>query len=227
MPVVSPNPISVAPISANRSARPSTRSSGTFPSYGQPKEVAITASSFSPSARMRFAIPRSSAIVCSTSRLMFLRLWVSDALTKIDASWNRSRTWSALSRPRLFGMSTIRLTWSGTSMRFSTSTPSESCGITSGRTKLATSMRRKPLCPSRLTRRTFSSVGITSGSFWNPSRGPTSRMSTLPGLVMPSTPSFVRPLGRGPRGIRVRRSPPVVVPAPRARPRAGRRCRAR
>ena len=41
MPVVSPKAISVAPASANRSARLSTRSIGTGPSNGQPNEVAI------------------------------------------------------------------------------------------------------------------------------------------------------------------------------------------
>ena len=39
-------------------------------------------------------------------------------------------------------------TSSGTSMPRSTSTPSDSCGMTSGRTKLATSMRFRPVRPS-------------------------------------------------------------------------------
>ncbi|TWH00907.1 hypothetical protein L615_000200001170 [Nocardioides sp. J9] len=43
MPVVSPKPSSVAPDSANCSARSSTRSIGTAPSNGHPKDVAMTA----------------------------------------------------------------------------------------------------------------------------------------------------------------------------------------
>ena len=58
----------------------------------------------------------------------------------------------------------------------STSAPSASCGITSARTKLVTSSRRSPVRASSSISRTLASVGMTSGSFWNPSRGPTSRM---------------------------------------------------
>ena len=55
---------------------------------------------------------------------------------------------------------------------------SASCGITSARTKLVTSSRWSPALASASIRRTLSSVGTTSGSFWNPSRGPTSRIAT-------------------------------------------------
>ena len=48
--------------------------------------------------------------------------------------------------------------------------------MTSARTKLVTSSRRSPVRASRSISRTLSAVGITSGSFWNPSRGPTSRI---------------------------------------------------
>ena len=58
---------------------------------------------------------------------------------------------------------------------------SASCGITSARTNEVTSIRRSPAAPSIPISRTFSAVGITSGSFWNPSRGPTSRIRTLRG----------------------------------------------
>ena len=116
MPVVSPKPISVAPASANCSAMSSTRSIGTLPSYGQPNEVAITAQKVRLSATMRLAITLTSAMVSSTVRLMFRWLWVSEALTKSATSSNRSRTSSALSRPWLFGTSTIRATSCGRSM---------------------------------------------------------------------------------------------------------------
>ena len=52
---------------------------------------------------------------------------------------------SALSSPLLLGTSTISETSSGTSIPRSTSTPSDSWGMTSGRTKLATSMRFRPV----------------------------------------------------------------------------------
>ena len=60
----------------------------------------------------------------------------------------------------------------------STSRASASCGITSARTKLVTSSRRRPVRASMSTSRTLSAVAITSGSFWKPSRGPTSRTWT-------------------------------------------------
>ena len=67
---------------------------------------------------------------------------------------------------------------SGGTMRSSTSSASASWGITSARTKLVTSSRLRPVRASWSMSRTFSSVGTTSGSFWKPSRGPTSRMRT-------------------------------------------------
>ena len=68
---------------------------------------------------------------------------------------------------------------SGTSIPYSTSIASSSCGMTSGRTKLAISMRRSPVRASASMSRTLSFVGMRSGSFWKPSRGPTSRMRTV------------------------------------------------
>ena len=48
-------------------------------------------------------------------------------------------------RPRSLGISTLTATSSGTSIRASTSAASASCGITSARTKLVTSRRRRPV----------------------------------------------------------------------------------
>src|SRR3712207_8891205 len=45
-------------------------------------------------------------------------------------------------------------------------------------TKLVTSRRGTPVRASISTSRTLSSVAMTSGSFWKPSRGPTSRIAT-------------------------------------------------
>src|SRR3954447_4524840 len=117
----------------------------------------------------------------STERLTFLRLWVSLALRNTLISSMRSRSSSAFSRPRSLGISTETLTSSGMSARSRTSRPSASCGITSARTKLVTSRRCSPVCASSSTRRTLSSVSMTSGSFWKQSRGPTSRMRTRSG----------------------------------------------
>ena len=179
MPVVSPKPISVAPAPANCSAMSITRTSGTSPSYGQPNEVAITAQKRSPASTIRGPIALTSVMVCPTVRLMFFLLCVSEALTNRATSSNRSRAASAWSRPLELGTSTSRATSGGRSMPLSTARPSDSCGITSGRTKLATSMRFRPVRPSASIRVIFSCVGMTSGSFWNPSRGPTSRMTAV------------------------------------------------
>ncbi len=81
------------------------------------------------------------------------------------------------------GISTDTLTSAGTSMRASTSAASASWGITSARTKLVASMRRRPVRASASINSTLRSVGIVSGSFWKPSRGPTSRMLTLSGII--------------------------------------------
>lgn len=76
------------------------------------------------------------------------------------------------------GISTDTATRSGTSTAVSTSAASASWGITSARTKLVTSSRRRPVRASISISRTLSAVAITSCSFWNPSRGPTSRIWT-------------------------------------------------
>src|SRR4051812_2200877 len=179
IPVVSPNATSSQPAAASRWAISNTRSGGTWPSYGQPNETEITPSQRSPASSAR-AITRSSpASDSSTERFTFLRLCVSLAERKRLTSWKRSRSSRALSSPRSLGMSTDRATSSGGSIAPSTSRASASCGITSGRTKLVTSRRRTPVRASMSISRTLSAVGITSGSFWKPSRGPTSRTFTL------------------------------------------------
>src|SRR5688500_12199681 len=194
MPVVSPKPISSAPAAISRRAIAKTRSGGTWPSYGQPKATEITPSQRSPSARAR-AITRSSPLSDSSiERLTFSRLCVSEAERKTLISWKRSRWRSAMSSPRSFGISTDRATPAGGSIAASTSPASASCGITSGRTKLVTSSRRRPVRASWSISRTLSAVAITSGSFWKPSRGPTSRMRTCWTEVLTSAQSRVRPL---------------------------------
>src|SRR5689334_18956686 len=53
-------------------------------------------------------------------------------------------------------------------------------GIAAGETNAAASMRRRPVCESASISRTRWSTS-TGCSFWSPSRGPTSRISTLAG----------------------------------------------
>src|SRR5687767_5088215 len=133
---------------------------------------------------MRGTISAICASDSSTPRLTLRRLWVSEADRNTPISSKRSRCSSALSRPRGLGTSTLRDTPSGTCARSSTSTASASWGITSARTKLVSSMRRTPAAASSSIRRTLSSVAIRSGSFWKPSRGPTSRTLTRSGKSM-------------------------------------------
>jgi hypothetical protein len=97
--------------------------------------------------------------------LTFARLCDSDALRKQLISLKRSRSASAFSNPRSFGIRTVTATLSGISARASTSGPSASCGITSARTNEVTSSRPTPVCASMPTSLILSSVGITSGSF--------------------------------------------------------------
>src|SRR3954447_20889954 len=138
----------------------------------------MTPSQRRPASRARGSTRSSPLSDSSIERLTFLRLWVSLADRKTLISSKRSRSSSACSNPRSFGMRTERETSPGSQAARSTSRAAASCGITWGRTKLVRSMRRSPLRPSSSISRTFSSVGTTSGSFWKPSRGPTSRIRT-------------------------------------------------
>jgi len=178
MPVVSPKPISWAPASRSRAAISSTRSGGTWPSYGQPNDVEMTPSQRSPSARARPSTTSKPASDSPIERLTFLRLWVSEADMNTLISSNagrpppsplkpatRSRSSSAASSPRSLGISTDTLTSAGTSIPASTCAASASCGITSARTKLVTSRRFTPVRASASISSTLTSVGTTSGSF--------------------------------------------------------------
>ena len=158
-----------------------TRSGGTCPSYGQPKATEITPSQRRPSARARPSTRSSPVSDSSTERFTFARLCDSVADRKTLTSWKRSRSASAFSSPRSFGIRTDSDDVVRHGDPLEHLGPSASCGITSGRTKLVTSSRRSPEAASSSIRRTLSSVETTSGSFWNPSRGPTSRIATLHG----------------------------------------------
>src|SRR5438105_12469735 len=56
-----------------------------------------------------------------------------------------------------------------------TASASRSCGTAFGWTNEVTSMRGTPASLSRSVTSTFASVGMNSGSIWNPSRVPTSQ----------------------------------------------------
>ena len=139
----------------------------------------MTPSRRSPSSPARASVASSPLSDSSIERLTLWRLWVSEAERKTLTSSKRSRISSARSSPRSFGIRTEKETPSRRWAAISTWAASASCGITSGRTKEVTSIRPTPVVESMSISRTFSAVSIVSGSFWNPSRGPTSRMRTV------------------------------------------------
>src|SRR6201999_3675250 len=149
----------------------------------------MTPSQRSPAAPASASTASTPASDSATGRLTLWRLWDSEAGRERVTSSIRSRWASAASSPRMLGTRTETETSSGIRARSSTSPASASCGITSARTKLAPSTRRSPVAASISTSRTLSSVAITSGSFWKPSRGPTSRSFTAFGMPAPALTS--------------------------------------
>src|ERR1700758_4497554 len=143
----------------------------------------MTPSRRAPAAPASASTASTTASDSATGRLTLWRLWDSEAERKTLTSSIRARWASPASSPRWFGIRTETETSSGIRARSSTSPASASCGITSARTKLVTSSRRSPVAASISISRTLSSVAITSGSFWNPSRGPTSRIFTAVGVI--------------------------------------------
>ena len=137
----------------------------------------MTPSQRRPASRARASTASMPASDSAIERLTFLLLCVSEAdrntLTSsnsgrsrsVPASCSSSRRVSAFCRPRSLGISTDTLTAAGTSMDASTSRASASCGITSGRTKLVTSILRSPVRASASISPILRSVGIVSGSF--------------------------------------------------------------
>src|SRR6266540_2556723 len=69
-----------------------------------------------------------------------------------------------------------------------TASASRSIGTTFGDTKEVTSMRGMPVAERRSTTSILSSVGMNSGSIWNPSRVPTSQIVTCLGSFKASSP---------------------------------------
>ena len=103
---------------------------------------------------------------------------------KTLTSSKRSRMLRARGRgPRSFGISTEKATPVGDVDRVEhLARRRRAAGSRRARTKLVTSIRRSPVRgEQRRSARTLSAVAITSGSFWKPSRGPTSRIRTAAG----------------------------------------------
>ena len=92
IPVVSPNATSCAPASARRAAMSSTRPRSTTPSNGQPKLVAMTASTRRSASRARAMTRRRLSSDDATERLTLRRLCVSDADRKTPTSSKCSRS---------------------------------------------------------------------------------------------------------------------------------------
>ena len=201
MPVVSPKPISVAPASANCSARSSTRSIGTLPSIGAAERGGDDGGAeLRPSATTRRPMTSLSAMVSSTVRLMLALLWVWDALTKMVMASKRPPHLQGVVEPLAVGDQDHQLHVVGHVDPVQHLTPSESWGTTSGRTKLATSMRFKPASPRALISSILSRVAMVSGSFWKPSRGPD--FPDLDDAVLPRGPVVLArtapPVSEGP-----------------------------
>ena len=159
---------------------PKTRSGGTCPSYGQPNDGddALAAQPLA----ARAADHRLQAAEGLLDRAVdVLALWVSDARRNTLISSKRSRARGPCRGRARWGSARTPRRSAGTSIAASTSAASASCGITSGRTKLVTSMRRSPCAPARRSGRSCRPSAMISGSFWKPSRGPTSRTRTSSG----------------------------------------------
>ena len=103
---------------------------------------------------------------------MFRRVNVLEAAVKTAILFTPASL--ARSNPRSFGTN-AEYTTPGVRVIFrNTSSESASCGIARGDTKDPTSISPTPVPDSAFTNNTLSSVEMMAGSFWSPSRGPTS-----------------------------------------------------
>ena len=162
------------PRSLNRAASSATAPGSTRPSKGHPNEHEIvTVAGVSPAAP-RIASTRSvaSASVAFPLRRLKVSVAANVTLTRSrSAPPKRSQPRSLSTRPESSTPSC------GPTHSITSSAPAI-CGTRSSRTKLTASMRRSPAPASRSTSSARVSGGKTSGSFWSPSRGPTSQRST-------------------------------------------------
>ena len=163
----------------SRSAISNTRAGGTSPSYGQPKETEITPSQRSPSPRARATV-RSQPLERLGDRPVDVLAVVAlrcgqEHVDLVEAVAVRERALQPLLVRDQHRVGDA----GGRSIASSTS-----LGVGELRDHVGTHERRhlEPVQPASPRAcpisRTLSAVGITSGSFWNPSRGPTSRMRT-------------------------------------------------
>src|SRR5580693_1254987 len=172
IPVVSPNETESAPSATARLATPTTRCTGTSPSYGQPHAVETITWQVAPAWcawSMRTAMSSSDS---SVLRFTFLRLCVSEADTTASSSVNPAS--SARAAPREFGTRAEYLTPGVRVTCRQTSSASAICGMALGCTKDTASIRCTPVPDRVLISSTLAPVG-TGSSFCRPSLGPTSR----------------------------------------------------
>src|SRR5437763_5417340 len=178
-PIVSPRTTSSTPSSNSRVATGSTCVGDTGPSYGQPKATEMYARTCAPAGRAPSMTVRASSSDCSIERLMLARLKLSVAAT--NNAMSSTPAARARSRPRGLGTSATYRTPGRLRMARKTSSASAMRGTALGCTNEVTSIHAKPASESRSTKRTLASVGMAAGSFWSPSRGPTSTMRTRRG----------------------------------------------
>ena len=195
IPVVSPKERESASASRRCPAIWATRSGATSPSYGQPNAVDTMASTGTSAPCASSTSSRAPTSDSATLRRTFFRLWVS--LADTTSSSSSAFAASASSAPFGFGTSAVYTTPGRRLMRAITSSEPAMGGIASARTNDAASMWRRPVRESASISRTRASIG-TGGSFCNPSRGPTSHTSTLPGQSTCGN-SVPGPFGASPR----------------------------
>src|SRR5688572_22560959 len=122
----------------------------------------------------------------STVMLTLARLWLSLAEHTVWMTSTPAST--ARTAPLSLGTSAAYTVPGRRLICAITASASLRAGIAFGDTNDVTSILGSPVADSRSTTSTLRSVGIQSGSIWNPSRVPTSQMSTRLGSFMLASP---------------------------------------
>ena len=128
---------------------------------------------------------------------MFLRLKVSDAAAKIPTSPTPAAC--ARSSPVRLGTSAAYRVPGAREMPANTSAASAICGTHFGLTNADTSIAGRRAAVNRSTNSILFAVLIVAGSFWSPSRGPTSTIVTREGSV--TGPVYALEAGSGKRPL--------------------------
>src|SRR5918995_6133251 len=170
--MVSARTISPAPAATSRSAMSATTPASTSPSNGQPNEQLIVA------LVGRSATPRiRSTRTAASSSDAFPFRWLKDSVAAKVTVTRSSPVAASRSQPR--SLSTSPESSASTSPTAATTSSAPAiCGTRSGLTKLTASIRGSPAAASRRTSSARVSCASVPGSFWSPSRGPTSQRVT-------------------------------------------------